>query len=375
MTGFDHSGLGKVGSPAGTVKAVIAADLRNWTTGAGIAVGLRLQGWLVHEIDLKSFYPASDSATLKLAGKALGPAFRASYNRTVLEACRSLDADAFISIKGTGISSETIGALNAAGIQTAIYYPDYHFNYAGLDLDTIRDVGLIATTKSFQLDWLREFRSGRPSIYIPHGYSPLVEMAAGDPPAEDRYDYDVAYVGNPSGPKRDLLVQVAQACPNLRLVVAGNGWKRAARGTALEPFVLGHPLVGDMLADIHRRSRINIAIHMQAPVNGWIDFVSRRTFEIPAFRGFMLHVDNEEVRSFYDVRGEIDIFSTPDDLIEKIRFYLAEPDRRRQMIERAYDRAVPHYGHHLRAMELARAIEGIRAETVGRRPDRPGGQT
>jgi len=359
----DRSGLVRAVSPAAPIKAVMAADLRNWTTGAGIALGLRQKGWLVHEIDLKSFYPASDSALLKLAGKALRPAFHASYNRNVLEACRSLRADAFISIKGTGIGGDTIRALNDSGVLTAIYYPDYHFNYAGLDPEAIRDVGLIATTKSFQLDWLREFRSGRPAIYIPHGYSPLVEMAAGNPPSEDRYDYDVAYVGNPSGPKRDLLVHVAQACPKLRLVVAGNGWKRAAQGTALEPFVLGHPLVGDMLADIHRRSRINIAIHMQAPVNGWIDLVSRRTFEIPAFRGFMLHVDNDEVRSFYEVPGEIDVFDTADDLVEKIRFYLAEPGRRREMIERAHARAVPHYGHHRRATELARAVEGIKAES------------
>ena len=375
MIRLERSGLQSTGSPQVGRKAVVAADLGNWTTGSGIAVGLRMQGWLVHEIDLKSFYPAADSTVLKLARRALGPALLASYNRRIIETCRSLGVDAFVAVKGTGIKAATIRALNDSGVVTAIYYPDYHFDYVGLEPETIREVGLMATTKSFQIDWLRDFRQGRPSVYIPHGYSPLVELVAKDPPAEYEYEYDVAYVGNPSGPKRDLLASVAQANPGRRLVVAGNGWKAAARGTALEPFVLGHPLVGDLLADIHRRSRINVAIHMQTPVNGWVDLVSRRTFEIPAYGGFMLHVDNEEVRSFYDVPGEIDVFSDADELIEKIGFYLADAGRRRQMAERAHATAVPRYGHHWRAQDLARELETIMANAARSPTGRPGGQT
>ena len=32
----------------------------------------------------------------------------------------------------------------------------------------------------------------------------------------------------------------------------------------------------------------------------WKDLVSTRTFEIPACKGFMLHVDNSEVREFFE---------------------------------------------------------------------------
>jgi spore maturation protein CgeB len=352
-------GLRSRSDRAPRVRAVIAADLSHWSTGEGLAVGLRLHGWLVHEIDLRPFAPATDTVPLKLARKAVGQALWAAYNRKIVEACDALGADIFIGLKGTNIRPATIRELHHRSVMTSIYYTDYHFQYAEVYLDTIREVGLLATTKSFQLEWLEQFRQGRPSIHLPHGYPPLVELASAAPPSEEKYEYDIAYIGNPSRPKRDLLAKVAEAYPDRRIVVAGNGWRRAAKGTALEPFVLGHPLVGDMLAELHRTSRINIAIHMQTPVSGWVDLVSRRTFEIPAFHGFMLHVDNEEVRSLYDVPGEIDVFCDADELVEKIGIYLADPTRRKQMIERARARAVPDYGHHSRGIELARQMEAL----------------
>ena len=105
-------------------------------------------------------------------------------------------------------------------------------------------------------------------------------------------------------------------------------------------------------------SRINVAVHM-GPIKpgGWEDLVSTRTFEIPACKGFMLHVDNEEIRSLFEVGEEIDVFANEDELVEKIAYYLARPGLRYRMIERAYARCVPAYGYDARAKVIAGHIE------------------
>ncbi len=85
----------------------------------------------------------------------------------------------------------------------------------------------------------------------------------------------------------------------------------------------------------------------------WADMVSTRTFEIPACRGFMLHVDNEEIREFYKPGVEIDVFASPEELADKIKFYLRRPDLRAKMIERAFQRCVPNYSYIARARYIS----------------------
>ena len=66
----------------------------------------------------------------------------------------------------------------------------------------------------------------------------------------------------------------------------------------------------------------------------------------------MLHIDNDEVRTLFEVGREIDTFATLENLAEKIDFYLAHPDRRATMIEAAFARAVPAYSYDARAMRM-----------------------
>jgi spore maturation protein CgeB len=111
-------------------------------------------------------------------------------------------------------------------------------------------------------------------------------------------------------------------------------------------------------AQLVSAAKINLAIHMgTADGSGWQDLVSTRSFELPACKGFMLHVDNEEIRQLYDVGQEIDVFSSADDLCEKIRFYLDNDSIRLQMVEKAYHRCVPAYSYDQRARGIAKFIE------------------
>ena len=352
------SGNEAAGGTAPSVRAVMAAEFRNGTTGKGIAEGLRSSGWLIEEIDHNRFLRCHGGRGAKAVHRLFRSSFRRSFKEAILKACEALNAEIFVSIKGSDLDRPTLSSLRDRHVTTVLYYPDVDFSHPGVDMAVIEDVDVLITAKSFQMDWLRSLRGYRPTHLIHHGYFSVFERASSIL-SEDGYDYDIAYVGNPDRYKLACLIEVASAFPDRKLVVAGKGWPTSAAGTALEPFVLDHPLTGDFLADIHRRSRINIAVHMGRQISGWQDFVSTRTFEIPAYRGFMLHVDNPEVRELYDVPGEIDVFEGADDLVERIAYYLDRPDLRRQMIERAHRRAVPAYSYHSRGVEIDRLLRPL----------------
>ena len=341
----------QIDSGSSHVPAVMASDFTNWATGEGVAFGLRSRGWKIAEVDRRHYLGAA-KGVLRIARRLMSATAVQAYNDAIVAQCEGVGARAFLTMKGSFIRGSTIEKLQQRSVLTAIYYTDRDFDRPDVDMDVIRNVDVLFTTKSFQLDWLKKVRGDRATYFVPHGYPTMVELAAGDVPAEPNYAHDIAYIGNPDAAKVELLSQIYAQFPKASILIAGNGWRKATARLPLASRVSDHPVVGDFLAEAHRRARVNLAFHMGVGPNGWADLVSRRTFEIPAFRGFMLHVDNSEVRALYDVPAEIDVFRDASELIEKITYYLDRPDLRRHMIERAHRRAVPAYGHHSRGIEI-----------------------
>jgi spore maturation protein CgeB len=329
-------------------------------TPRAIAEGLRLQGEITVEVDILRFLVAPEGLLLKAASRLLKRASLAAYNRALLRSIEAERPEFLLTVKGLGLRAATMKRASALGVKTIVYYPDTHFSHPLLDPTIIELADVVCTTKRFHLDYLHEVRGPDRSLLVHHGYSPAAHHPLVSNLEEGGYVYDICYVGNPSSAKLEWLIPVAEAFPDKRILVAGNGWGRYARGTPLAPFVTDRSFVAQSMAWLHQHSRINIAVHSgRLAAENWEDDVSTRTFEIPACRGFMLHIDNEEVRSLYAVPEEIDTFATPGELCKKIDFYLRDANARSAMIDRAFKRAVPAYSYHARAEEILTAARRI----------------
>jgi spore maturation protein CgeB len=333
--------------------AVVATEFWHGANGRSLAQGLRGLGWAVDEIDMSHYLPRGEDLVSRLSSRVLQPFQVRAYNAAILESAARHQAEMMLTVKGGFIAAGTLAALRARGVRTVNYYPDVEFEHAGMNRDLLAAYDVIATTKSFHLPYLHEALGDGSYALVHHGFSPLAHRIVHAPRDEDDYRYDVLYAGNASPYKFRWLLGVAEALPGLRMAVIGHRWSDLARGTALERFVQGTYFVGDYYAELIGASRINIALH-SGPVTtpGWEDAVSTRTFEIPACGGFMLHIDNPEVRTLFDVPAEIDTFSTPAGLVEKIGYYLAHPAERRAIAERGHARAVPAYAMDARAAEI-----------------------
>jgi hypothetical protein len=338
------------GCGAPPIDAVAATELWYGSTGYDLANGLRACNWRIDGVGLREFDPAGRSLPHRAMARALRPYFLQRYNNAIIEAVERLGAKVMLTVKGNFIAGRTLEELGRRGVVRLVYYPDYHFDHPGVTEEKFAHFDLIVTTKSFQVDALAAIAGRDRVVFLHHGYSAVGTPAETDAPVEMLWD--VCFVGNASPHKLSYLQAVAGRLPAIRMLVVGNGWE-IARGTPLESKVLGYPLIGDFLSRLVTRSRINLAVHFGTHARtGWEDFVSRRTFEIPAYGGFMLHIDNQEVRELYDVGNEIDVFSTPAQLAEKVAFYLNNPVLARAAAQRASERANPAYSITQRACSI-----------------------
>jgi spore maturation protein CgeB len=337
-------------------RAVFATEFWHGATGSGLAHGFRKLGWLVDEVNLLAYATKGSNLSAKVESRLFRPVHIRAYNRAILDALAHTSPELLLTAKGSLIDPATIAQARRDSVRTVNYYPDFEFEFASYDRRLLQDYDLVVTTKSFHLPTLRAQLGPERVALVHHGYSSLVHRPIAPLPDEER-DTDILYVGNASQYKLRWMLALAEAFPDRNIRVVGGNWARLAKGTALAKSIVGQPLHGDFYAHEIGRSRINIALHMgPATKSGWQDPVSTRTFEIPACGGFMLHIDNEEIRSFYDVPGEIDTFATPDELVAKVRHYLNLPEQRRAMAERAHRRAVPAYSYDARAQEIVELL-------------------
>lgn len=339
-------------------RIVLGSEFWDGSSGQGLAEGFAEDGHSVEKIDTQHYFSRFGQTAPGRILNRLGMQFSIkAYNDAIVAAAQRVKPDLFVTVKGNFVSEQTLIALGGAGVFRVNFYPDVWFEHAGLSFEALGQYDLIVTTKSFQLPWLTEQMGAGRNAFLHHGFSDRTHVPIDLPQADSDYDWDICYIGNASPYKVDWLAGICSAFPEKRIAIAGHRWENYIdhlSGAELLPAVVA----GDF-ARLLSRSKINIGIHSgpSGPMN-WEDQVSTRTFEIPACQGFMLHIDNDEIRTLFEPGREIDVFASPKQLNERIRFYLDNPDERMAIAKAGYDRAVPAYGLHNRAREMLALVEG-----------------
>ena len=82
-----------------------------------------------------------------------------------------------------------------------------------------------------------------------------------------------------------------------------------------------------------------------------------RHFEITACGGFMLTYPTPELPSFFEIGKECEVFYSEADLLEKIAFYLAHPEKRHEIAAAGQRRTL---SEHLYSHRFTRLVELLR---------------
>jgi spore maturation protein CgeB len=151
-------------------------------------------------------------------------------------------------------------------------------------------------------------------------------------------DIDVVFVGFPYLGKLPVFARLKKALGS-RLVMHGFDYRYNLYFNARYgwPGWVGPPLTpGRQYVDVYERAKIGFNVHNR----GDYTVGSYRLFELPANGVMQISDGGEHLEAFFETGREIVSYRTVDEMIDKIRYYLAHGEEREEVARNGYRRAM-----------------------------------
>lgn len=324
------------------------------SNASGLFYALSRNGCITNIInEMRYVSTGASHRSLKLIHRLLRPWQVRDYNTILLRQCAAFAPDWVLVYKGAFVQPETLRAWKAQGIPLVVFYPDVSFLAHGPYIP--RCIPLydhIFTTKTFAADDLAQhFNYPREQVtFIPHGFDPVLHRPL--PIIAENLRCQASFIGNYSPHKAALLESLALALPGLELKIWGGTWGQY-QGHILRPYIQGQGLLGDAYVAAINASDINLGI-LSEQVKGASsgDLITSRTFHITGSGGFMLHQRTAEAVQYFLEGQEAAFFDGPEELAEKVRYYLAQEGERKAIAKQGHDRAMREYSLDARGREV-----------------------
>jgi hypothetical protein len=135
--------------------------------------------------------------------------------------------------------------------------------------------------------------------------------------------------------------------------VIGNDWPKGAYWNVIQPFYRGPSVFEEEY--VKAINGLEIALHFLR--HGNRDEQDSRTFEIPSCKVFMIAERSEVQASLFKEYEEAVFFTSKEELLEKVRFYLNQMVERERIALNGYNRCMSSgYTHEARMKEVIKSI-------------------
>jgi spore maturation protein CgeB len=320
-------------------------------------------GYTIRFVDEGPYLRPLETSLLQKVGYRLlhrRPITRWRYNRDLAAAACAFCPELVVVVKGAYIMPSTLRLIKEeTDAVLANYATDDPFNNANMTPDLVYGIpeyDLYACTKRAIMGDVRR-AGGRAVVHVMFGYNPSLHFPEEPATSDDvrRFDADVAFVG---GADRDRLGDLEQltTAHDLSAAFYGGYWSRDPR---FRPYARGFAVGRDYRLALGG-ARIVLCLVRRANRDGH----AMRSFEIPACGAFMLAERTDEHLAVFEEDREAVFFSSPEEMLEKARYYLAHEDVRRRIARAGYERVTT--GRHTYRDRLAEIAAAAQAATESR---------
>ena len=272
-----------------------------------------------------------------------------AFNRDLVGATVACKPNLVLVTKGSFVSPDALQEIKRRTAATLVNYAtDDPFNSktAGRHVvDAIRHYDVYICTKRAIMEDVR--RAGCPRVlFVPFGYEPAIHRPAQPLSMQEelRYRSDVAFIGGADNDRRIFFEALVDAIPDVDLHLYGGYWNRHPR---LRKYHRGFASERDYRLIIGS-TKIAPCLVRRSNRDGHV----MRTFEVPACGGFMLHERTPELLEFYDEGKEVACFTSVEELVSKVRYYLTHEEERQAIARAGYLRCVPAYSYANRTKKI-----------------------
>jgi len=250
----------------------------------------------------------------------------------VLKMAELYRPDAVLVFRGSRLNDRTLVRLGSSSVLTLIFNDDFAPTHRAPDLDRIARClplyDLVVTQRPHRRHVIERLGVRRVLFqdfaYIPDLHFPYTE------PVPDDYRSDIVFVGSPDATRVRYLARLVQAGADLAIYGPDLWWEtyRNQLGTSIR----GRLAWGREYAKVLAGTKIALCLVRESNY----DWQSMRTFEIPAMGAFMLAQRTPDHVRLFKEGEEIACFSTVEEMVEKVEYYLSHDEERQRMAERAH---------------------------------------
>lgn len=264
-------------------------------------------------------------------------------NSNLLDLAKKINPEYVLILKGEELKPETIKGMKDVGMKTIIWF---------FDLEKIPEV-----VRNAQLvDYFFLHTEQNRKYYTDLGVNFNVLEEATDLhampllPYDRNYASDIAFIGSFKPGRENWLKAVESHCKDrdLSLKIYGNGWSRSD----LTKYWSGCPVYNREFAKVCSSSKIVLCLGYYPYF--WMD-LSARVYMAAGCKGFVLHPEVSHLEKMYKPNDEIITYKHVEDLILNIDLFTDE--KRKEIVEKAYDRTVKEHTYDKRIEKLFKNIE------------------
>lgn len=274
-------------------------------------------------------------------------------NRKLISLALKTKPNIAIIAGGHRIRPKTIKTLKASGIYLVLWTIDAPLNFKPIiEVAPFYDHIFCQGTEAIELldragikgaHWL-------PVACDPNEHRP-VELSAEE---KERYGNDVVFVGSYYSNRAKLFEELV----NFDLGIWGPGWNNLGTESNIRKHVRGIHTNPSEWLKIYSASKIILATHYLDPKNRFPVYqASPRVFEALACGAFVISDNQRDVFSLFKDGEHLVRFSTPDDLIEKIPYYLDHPLERERIARQGREEALNNHTYLHRIEKLLSVVE------------------
>jgi len=277
-------------------------------------------------------------------------------NNKLISEIRSFQPSLFVEAGGHRILPETVRAIKAQGIQTALWTIDPPIDFEPV-LQAASEYDFVFTGGSEAYDILKE--GGIQHLtWLPFACDPAVHKPHVLTDVEkSTYGADIAFVGSMHPGLYPFRVRFLEAIGDFNLAVWGPGSSTIPPDSPLKEHIRGEKTPPDTWIKVYSASKIVLCMHYRDPDNRIpCHQASPRVYEALACGAFLMVDAQRDVLASFNDREDLVIFRDRDELRELVRHYLTRPEERRMIAQAGRKKALEKHTYRQRIEAMLKVV-------------------